>query len=237
MICKMTRIIFVLLATLTVLFTPSFILAQNNSTNSSSRKATTKQIIEERKLRLAQRKEELGQVIAERKATNSARLEAHRKLKIENLFNMVRRRLLATIERLELLIERIESRLAKIEAEEEAVETADIHTDLALAKDILLGSKSSLQEAERKLALALESEDPQGGYLEVKTLIKGVVGDLMEVKKILAHLIGNIRGLRVGNTPSRVPSITGVPTITIAVTPTPTIVVTPILTSTPTITP
>jgi len=229
----MTRAIFVFLSILTVFLTPTAILAQNNSTGSSQRKAETKQIFEDRKVRLAQRKEELKRVISERKATSSARLEEHRKLRIENIFNMVKRRLLATIDRLELLIDRIESRLAKIEGENEDADTASIHTDLGLAKDILLDATTSLQEAERKLALALESDDPKAGYLEVKTLIRGVVDDLMEVKKILANLIGDIRGLRVGNTPSRVPTYVLTPTVTTVI-PSPTTVP---VTLTPTLTP
>ena len=225
----MTKAIFILIYIFTLLFIPKLALAQNTSTNSSERRVDTKKIIEDRQVRLRQRKAELQKIIKERQGSRSASLAAHKKLKIENLFNIVKRRLLATIERLESLIGRIESRLAKIEGENEDIETAKIKSDLEIAKDILIDAKANLQEAERKLALALESDDPRGGYLEVKVLMREVATDLKEAKMILAHLIGDIRGLRIGNTqrlPTRVPTVT--PTIA-PITPTPTVIPTPTL--------
>ena len=44
----------------------------------------------------------------------------------------------------------------------------------------------------------LENDDPKEAFLVIKNTIKEIKSDLVEVHQLLVHLIGDIKGLRVG---------------------------------------
>ncbi|MFZ5365703.1 MAG: hypothetical protein ACOZBZ_00235 [Patescibacteria group bacterium] len=139
-----------------------------------------------------------------KKAEIKARLTEKRQQFIRQFFNQMVKRLEAAIARLEKLISRIESRLAKLESQGEDV--SKIKTEVADAKTKLAKAKADLEKAKNKLETVLASDDPKAAFGEVRTLIKGVKSQLIEVHRILVHVIGDIKGLRVGQ-------ITPTPTI------------------------
>lgn len=104
----------------------------------------------------------------------------------------------AAINRLERLILRIEARLEKIEENNEDIETTEIEEDLAEAKDKLTEAELALTTAEASLEGILDSEDPQEAFGDVRDLIMSVKEQLKEVHQILVQVIGDIKGLRVG---------------------------------------
>lgn len=147
-----------------------------------------------------------------RMAKIKAKLTERRQQLIRQFFTRMVKRLEAAITRLEKLISRIESRLSKLESQGEDV--SKIKTEVADAKTKLDKAKTDLEEAKTKLETVLESEDPKAAFAEVKNLIKGVKTQLIEVHRILVHVIGDIKGLRVGQiTPKPTPTPTAIPTI------------------------
>lgn len=140
-----------------------------------------------------------------------AKLTERRQQLIRQFFTRMAKRLEAAIARLEKLIFRIESRLTKLENQDEDV--SKIKTEVADAKTKLDKAKTDLADAKTKLEDVLTNEDPKAAFAEVKNLIKGVKTQLIEVHRILVHVIGDIKGLRVGQiTPKPTPTPTAIPT-------------------------
>lgn len=145
------------------------------------------------------------ELIPTKKAEIKARLTEKRQQLIRQFFQRMVKRLEAAINRLEKLILRIESRLAKLESQGEDV--SKIKTEIADAKTKLDETKTDLGLAKSKLETVLESDSPKEAFKEVKNLIKGVKTQLIEVHRILVHVIGDIKGLHVGQiTPKPTPT-------------------------------
>jgi methyl-accepting chemotaxis protein len=138
--------------------------------------------------------------IQERVATIEAKLNVRKKEIIRNHFLRMTKRLEAAINRLNRLITRIESRIAKIEANNEDINTEPIKKDIQKAKDKLLLATNKLNEAKIKIDDVLQSNTPKETFAEVKNMIQEIKKDLVEVHRLLVKVIGNIKGLRVGNT-------------------------------------
>ena len=164
------------------------------------RKAQVQQTIEERRQLNTQRRLELKQTIEERKASQAARLADIRRQRISHFFGLMKKRIEALILRIERLIARIESRLAKIEETEEEIDTANIHENLDTAKALLEESKDLLILAEEELENTLSSEDPKEAFEIVRETIHQIRDNLKEVHRLLVHVIGDLKGLRVGQT-------------------------------------
>jgi hypothetical protein len=145
-------------------------------------------------------REEVREATQKRAATIEARLEARKKEIIRNYFTIMTRRLEAAINRLNLLITRIESRIAKIEANNPNVDTNSIKKQVAQAKEKLTQTTNQLTEVKNQMEIIIESNTPHEGFLEVKGMIDKIRKNLVEVHQILVKVIGNIKGLRVGNT-------------------------------------
>ena len=137
----------------------------------------------------------------ERKATIAARLTEIRRERIRNFFNRLVRRFEAAIVRLERLITRIESRIAKIEENNEDVDTGPITDQVNEAKSKLEEAKTELQEVKDNFEGLLVSDEPQGRFLKESNNIRNIKKNLVEVHRILVHVIGDIKGLRVVPTP------------------------------------
>lgn len=152
------------------------------------------------------RREAIREQIQERRVTIRARISEVRKERIRHIFNRLIKRFEAAITRLEKLISRIESRLDKIEAANEDIDTSSIRDELDKAKDSLASAKTAIAEAKASLEDILSSEDPREAFGVVRDLIKEIKTELVEVHRILVHVIGNIRGLRVGVTRGELPT-------------------------------
>lgn len=144
-----------------------------------------------------------------KKAEIRERLTEKRRELIRQFFTRMIRRLEAAISRLEKLISRIESRLAKLESQGENV--AKIREEVENAKTKLTSAKADLELAKSKLETVLASDDPKEAFKEVREIIKNVKTQLIEVHRILVHVIGDIKGLRAGQI---TPPPTGGPTPT-----------------------
>lgn len=145
-----------------------------------------------------QKREEIREKIEQRKATIAARLKQVRRERIRHFFGLLSRRLKAAILRLERLITRIESRLAKIEEDNEDIDTTSIKENVDEAKTLLENAKAKLAAAEDSLESVLDSEDPKQAFSVIRETIREIVQLLIEARRILIHVIGDIKGLRVG---------------------------------------
>lgn len=145
-----------------------------------------------------QTREEIREKIEQKKATIAARLKQVRRERIRHFFGLLARRLKAAISRLEILITRIESRLAIIEENNEDIDTTSIKEDIAEVKDLLDNANAKLAATEDNLESFLNSEDPKQAFSVIKETIREIIELLIEARRILVHVIGDIKGLRVG---------------------------------------
>ena len=145
-------------------------------------------------------REEVREAAQERVATIEARLGARKKEIIRNHFLRMTKRLEAAINRLNRLITRIESRIAKIEANNKDINAEPIKKDIQKAKDKLLLATNKLNEVKIKIDDVLQSNTPKEAFAEAKNMIQEIKKDLVEVHRLLVKVIGDIKGLRVGNT-------------------------------------
>lgn len=183
-----------------------------------ARREEIRQQIEERILIRTQEKEE-------RRATREARLAEIRKARITAFFNHLTRRLEAFLERFSILISRIESRLDKIAQADEDIDTTSVEADIQEAKDLLVATEDLLSVL--GVEILLENDDPKAAFAEVKEKIQEIKLNLVEIYRILIHVIGDMKGLRIGTevkpSPSPEPSlvVTPTPEPTETLTPTP----------------
>jgi len=146
----------------------------------------------------SERQEKRIEKLQDRVASIEAKLNVSKKEIIRNHFLRMTKRLEAAINRLNRLITRIESRIAKIEANNEDINTEPIKKDIQKAKDKLLLATNKLNEAKIKIDDVLQSNTPKETFAEVKNMIQEIKKDLVEVHRLLVKVIGNIKGLRVG---------------------------------------
>lgn len=119
-----------------------------------------------------------------------------KKKNIQNYFNQMTSRLETLISRLDTLITRIESRINKLETPEQPL--TEQNNQIIEAKTKLNKAKADLASAKLKFEEILTGENPKKSFAEAKVLIKDLKTQLKEVHKILVHLIGDVKGLRLG---------------------------------------
>jgi len=141
----------------------------------------------------------------EKKATIEAkRLELRnenrdeRHTKISNLFGVMLKRYEDAIERLNKLVTKIESRLAKIKADDPAKNVTAIETQIKNAKDKLALVPAKIDTLKTDFDAMLASTTPKDLFKTVLADAKAIKSDLKDVHKILVHVIGDIKGLRIG---------------------------------------
>jgi len=182
--------------------------------------------LEEARERVRERKETIRLEIQERRATRAARLAERRKERIRVFFTRLKRRMQAAINRLERLIARIKSRLSRIEAADEDIDTAPIRETLDGAEDKLASASAALTQAQTSLEDILDANDPKEAFTDVRDLIKEIKEQLKETHQILVHVIGDIKGLRVGQGDAQ-PEVTPAPEVTPSPSPSPEITPSP----------
>lgn len=169
------------------------------------------QLLQEEK---EQQQNEIQERNKERKASISAKLTQAKVTNIHRYWNNLGLRFTALIDRLEILVSRIDSRLTAIETEDFTLDTESIHESLDSANLLLNEAKDTLSQADEDFTEMLESEDPKAIFEIVKEAMSQVKDNLKEVHTILVKVIGDIKGLRVGEyegnvaTPTEVPSPT-----------------------------
>jgi hypothetical protein len=164
------------------------------------KKEEIRQRIEEKRLEIEKKKEEIKERIQIKKATQAAKLQNKNKERVRSYFGRIDSRFTATIERLEILISRIESRLAVYEQGSPDLDLTEIYTQIETAKALLLDAEADISAASANLEVVLDSEDPKDAFAVIKETVLDAKDKLKEVHSILVHVIGDIKGLRVGNT-------------------------------------
>lgn len=198
------RFIAQLLLALSLLFFPALAFAEDDS--SSSGKDLIRSRLEEKLNKLQTRAEEKKTRLETKMATKEARMEEKasaaakvKEMRAENIKKyggkMVER-LEAMVERLEKLISRIESRLTKLEAAGKDISTTKTQVDSAKTK--LAQAKTDLATLKSQIDTMTASETPKEEFARVRTSVKNVISGLKEVHRMLASVIGQIKGLRVG---------------------------------------
>ena len=145
-------------------------------------------------------REELRENSQEKMATVQARLTERKREIVQSHFNRVFRRFTAAINRLNILIDRIESRLLKIEEVDNTLDTEKIKTEIESSKEKLNQAATTLENIKADMEQLIESETPKDVFTQVKNSIVQVREILIEVHQTLVKVIGDIKGLRVGET-------------------------------------
>ncbi|HUS60128.1 MAG TPA: hypothetical protein VMX76_01975 [Nevskiaceae bacterium] len=174
------------------------ILAQETNTPTTSPVTARQEKLQEIRTRVREKIEVRHQLIQEHRATIAAKLTERRQERARLFFNRLTKRFQTATSRLRRLTARIDSRLAKIEAEGEEIDTTDVKATLATTKEKLDEAETALAEAQAGFGDILNNENPEEAFADVKDLIKGTKQQLVEVHRLLVHLIGDIKGLRVG---------------------------------------
>lgn len=174
--------------TLVTLLLPSGVSALTRGENDYN---VNKATIEARRMELKDR-------IAEVKASRSAQLSELRKNRIRSYWQKLMQRLSVHIERQEKLISRLEDRIAQIQEESEDIDTSEVVTTLADAKAVLATAKVDLQATNDTLEDILTSSSPREAFMEVRENIRDIRDKIKEVHVMLVQVIGDLKGLRVG---------------------------------------
>jgi len=165
--------------------------AQNTQINQNTDLETRREMAERLRIEIKNR-------VEEKRATQEAKLNEKRSSAIKVYFSRLSLRLTATIQRLEKLTLRIESRVEKIEEDNQEIDTSVIKEDIDKAKTLLDDANLKLAAAQENIDAVIASDDPKEAFSVIRQTIKDIKDDLVETHKILVHTIGNIRGLRVG---------------------------------------
>ena len=136
--------------------------------------------------------------IQERTATRAGRLTETKKGLVRNYFRHLKFVLDASVRRMERLITRIETRLTKIETADKSLDTTHAKEELAEAKKDLASVSATLVKTETSLETVLSSEEPKDAFESIRISIKEVKTQLIDIHRQLVKIIGDIKGLRVG---------------------------------------
>lgn len=128
------------------------------------------------------------------------KISATRRERIRNYFGKAVTRTESLITRLENLISRMEVRIEKINEGVEDLDTTQAETNIADAKIALQSATDKLQEVQDSFEDVLSSDDPKDAFGGIVELFRGIKADLKEVHILLVHSIGELKGLRIGNT-------------------------------------
>lgn len=140
-------------------------------------------------------------------------LSAVKRVKVMNFSNNMIVRLEALVDRLQILIDRIDSRLVKIGDSDESVDTERINEVLDDAEAKLAAIKVKIADLKVNFGNLPESDDPKSQFVEVRQDINEVKMLLKELHSMLVGVVGDIKGLRVGNTKGQTPESSSMPAV------------------------
>lgn len=153
------------------------------SANTASSSASRIERIQTLKETIAARKNLLLQQKESKKEENQNRLSERRRIRIRNLYQLMRRRIAAAISRLSKITARLETRLSLMTEEGLDIQTASpLVTE---AKTKLAEATASLEAIDGGLEDVLTSEDPLANFREVKELIKETHLLLVDIHQLL----------------------------------------------------
>lgn len=180
------------------LLTPLIVLAKEDRDISTS----TRDMVRQRLIETREGRQQVLDTVRERNQVRNeekkANLTEARKGRIREFGARLVTRLKASISRLEKLIERINARLDILA--EEGQDVASIKADVASASQLVSDASTTLSTIEETWEEMLESNDSKEVFSAVKDSIADIKSNLIEAHRILVHVIGDIKGLRVGTT-------------------------------------
>jgi hypothetical protein len=171
-------------------------------TSGITRQEEVQNRINEKKIEIENKREAIRKRIEVKKATQAAKLQDRQRERVRTYFGRLNTRFVVVIERLYQLINRIEARLAIYKSEFPEQDYDEIHSQLSLAKELLAQAEANITVATDKLDLVVDSGDPKDGFSVIKDEIAETKSILYSVHQLLVHVIGDIKGLRLGNTPT-----------------------------------
>ena len=127
------------------------------------------------------------------------KITAVKKERVQSLYGKMVVRIEALTERIEKLTLKIEERLQIISSSNEDINTTSIQKSLDQAKQILSDTKVQTAELDSGLKVMLSSENPGEVIKDIRISIISIKNNLKEVHSILVSVVGQIRGLRIGN--------------------------------------
>ncbi|MBL7036894.1 hypothetical protein ISR94_03625 [Candidatus Microgenomates bacterium] len=180
------------------LLVPSVVVAENVTTttpNTSAKVQAKNRINTDEPVR-----GDIRQKTETKREEVQVKLSASRRERIRSFSGKMVTRIEALIERLGNLIARMEARIVKINEGESDINTTQAASDIAEAKVLLASASTSLTDMSAAMDSVLESDDPKNAFIEVRTILKDIKADLKEIHRLLVHSIGELKGLRVGDT-------------------------------------
>lgn len=194
----MKTLVITLAALVLFLFSPWNLVAQSQKVRPNPLNPQNLERHEEIREQIEERIQSRIEERTEMRATREARLTERRRVQIRTYFGRLTGRLGALTERLNILTDRIESRLDKIAEDNEDIDTVSIEAEVEEAKEALADTEATLSALDAELFLS--EDDPKEAFVVVRETIQEIKQDLIEVHGILVHVIGDIKGLRVGIT-------------------------------------
>ena len=148
------------------------------------------------KQKIEQKRDEL----VSNRATISAKFTEEKRGIIKAYFDQMDRRMREAIDQLDKIAARIESRMTKIEAADidKKIDLTNSRNELAEARTGLASASATLVLAETSFESTLASEKPKESFIAVKESIRNVKTQLIETRGLLIKIIGEIKGLHLG---------------------------------------
>jgi len=178
---------------------PQAVLASNGIQNKTTQQTRLEAQIEARedKLLLLQENVQVRNQI--RTATREGKLTQLKQGLVNKYYQQMSERIWATIERLDTLILRIENRIAILDPQTDK-DLTDILADVSKAKSLLNDTKLLVTSSDKMIDSVISSNTPKDAYAILKSNIVDIKTNLKEVHRLLVKVIGDIYGLRVGDT-------------------------------------
>jgi len=163
-----------------------------------NRKLEAQNRVEVRKASMEAKKAVVQERIQDKKASRASQLTEQRRTRLKFFFDRILTRLNAVSARLQTLIDRIASRLDKVEASNNKKDISEVQASLNEAQDLLTDINKDLVDLETAMDTVVNSENPKADMKSVRLMIQEIKSKFKEVHSILVHILGDIRGLRVG---------------------------------------
>lgn len=147
-----------------------------------------------------QKRDEVKVQIQEKKEEVRNKITTVKRERIMSNYNKMIIRINATIERIETLTSRIEGRLDRITTQNDSFDTTLIKESLDQAKEKVATAKIESVSLEGRINTLVDSPSPKDEMSKIKSSLSIIKTNLKDAHLLLVKVIGDIRGLRVGDT-------------------------------------
>ncbi len=145
-------------------------------------------------------RQEFKEKSATREGERKEKMDDLRKSIVSNFFNIMLKRLQSAQDRLTKIMTRIETRVVKIKSEDPSKDLTKVDAEIASTKDDLLDNQAKIDTLKTDFDAMITSTSPRELFKNVKVDIKDVKDGLQNIRRSLSQIIGDIKGLHVGET-------------------------------------